>query len=87
MRVLLSTWGSRGDVEPLLGLAVQLQALGAEVRMCAPPDWAGRPAGSSEGRQREMRTCPIRGSTELEALVIRSASAPQRSTAASEVSR
>jgi vancomycin aglycone glucosyltransferase len=39
MRVLLSTWGSRGDVEPLLGLAVQLQALGAEVRMCAPPDF------------------------------------------------
>ena len=42
MRVLLSTWGSRGDVEPLLGLAVQLQALGAEVRMCAPPDFTER---------------------------------------------
>jgi vancomycin aglycone glucosyltransferase len=40
MRVLLSTWGSRGDVEPLLGLAVQLRAEGAEVRMCAPPDFA-----------------------------------------------
>ena len=40
MRVLLSTWGSRGDVEPLAGLAVQLRALGAEVRMCAPPDFA-----------------------------------------------
>jgi vancomycin aglycone glucosyltransferase len=38
MRVLLSTYGSRGDVEPLVGLAVQLRALGAEVRMCAPPD-------------------------------------------------
>ncbi|MFJ6651000.1 glycosyltransferase [Streptomyces sp. NPDC091290] len=38
MRVLLSTYGSRGDVEPLVGLAVQLQALGADVRMCAPPD-------------------------------------------------
>ena len=38
MRVLLSTYGSRGDVEPLVALAVQLQALGAEVRMCAPPD-------------------------------------------------
>src|SRR6185503_2157684 len=44
MRVLLSTWGSRGDVEPLLGLAVQLQALGAQVRMCAPPDFAERVA-------------------------------------------
>ncbi|WP_327123931.1 glycosyltransferase [Streptomyces sp. NBC_01727] len=38
MRVLLSTYGSRGDVEPLVGLAVQLRALGAEVRVCAPPD-------------------------------------------------
>ena len=38
MRVLLSTYGSRGDVEPLVALAVQLRALGAEVRMCAPPD-------------------------------------------------
>jgi len=40
MRVLLSTWGSRGDVEPLLGLAMALRELGAEVRMCAPPDFA-----------------------------------------------
>jgi vancomycin aglycone glucosyltransferase len=38
MRVLLSTYGSRGDVEPLVGLAVQLRALGAEVQVCAPPD-------------------------------------------------
>jgi vancomycin aglycone glucosyltransferase len=38
VRVLLSTYGSRGDVEPLVALAVQLRALGAEVRMCAPPD-------------------------------------------------
>jgi vancomycin aglycone glucosyltransferase len=38
MRVLLSTYGSRGDVEPLVGLAVRLHALGAEVRVCAPPD-------------------------------------------------
>jgi UDP:flavonoid glycosyltransferase YjiC (YdhE family) len=30
MRVLLSTHGSRGDVEPMAGLAVQLWALGAE---------------------------------------------------------
>ncbi|MER5321583.1 glycosyltransferase [Streptosporangium roseum] len=47
MRVLLSTYGSRGDVEPLVGLAVQLRALGAEVRVCAPPDedFAERLAG------------------------------------------
>jgi vancomycin aglycone glucosyltransferase len=42
MRVLLSTYGGRGDVEPLVGLAVGLQALGAQVRVCAPPDWAER---------------------------------------------
>ncbi|WP_405486636.1 glycosyltransferase [Streptomyces sp. NBC_00096] len=38
MRVLLTAWGSRGDVEPLVGLAVGLRELGAEVRVCAPPD-------------------------------------------------
>jgi vancomycin aglycone glucosyltransferase len=38
MRVLLSTWGSRGDVEPLTALALRLRELGAEVRVCAPPD-------------------------------------------------
>jgi hypothetical protein len=47
VRVLLSTYGGRGD-EPLVGLAVRLRALGAEVRVCAPPDWAERPADSSE---------------------------------------
>jgi len=30
MRVLLATYGSRGDVEPMVGFAVQLLALGAE---------------------------------------------------------
>ncbi|TNC29739.1 glycosyltransferase [Amycolatopsis alkalitolerans] len=38
MRVLLTSWGSRGDVEPLAGLAVALRELGAEARVCAPPD-------------------------------------------------
>jgi vancomycin aglycone glucosyltransferase len=42
MRVLLSTYGGRGDVEPLVALAVQLRALGAEARVCAPPDCAAR---------------------------------------------
>ena len=40
MRVLLSTYGSRGDVEPMVGLAVRLRALGADGRVCAPPDCA-----------------------------------------------
>src|SRR5688500_18459580 len=39
MRVLLSTIGSRGDVQPLAALALQLRALGQEVRLCAPPDF------------------------------------------------
>ncbi|MEU8431533.1 glycosyltransferase [Streptomyces sp. NPDC029216] len=38
MRVLLSTWGSRGDVEPLAALAVRLRELGARAQVCAPPD-------------------------------------------------
>ncbi len=38
MRILLSTYGSRGDVEPMVALAVQLRRRGAEVQMCAPPD-------------------------------------------------
>jgi vancomycin aglycone glucosyltransferase len=42
MRVLLSTYDSRGGVEPLAALAVQLRALGAEAVVCAPPDCAER---------------------------------------------
>lgn len=40
MRVLLWTYDTRGGIEPLIGLAVQLRALGAQVRVCAPPDEA-----------------------------------------------
>ena len=39
MRVLLSTIGSRGDVQPLVALALELRALGQEVRLCVPPDF------------------------------------------------
>jgi vancomycin aglycone glucosyltransferase len=42
MRVLLLTYDSRGGVEPLVGLAVRLRALGAEVQVRAPPDCAER---------------------------------------------
>src|SRR5262245_38219836 len=39
MRVLLSTIGSRGDVQPLVALALQLRTRGQEVRLCVPPDF------------------------------------------------
>src|SRR5215831_7463673 len=39
MRVLLSTIGSRGDVQPLVALALELKALDQEVRLCVPPDF------------------------------------------------
>ncbi|WP_329424350.1 glycosyltransferase [Streptomyces sp. NBC_01268] len=47
MRVVLSAYDSRGGVEPLVGLAVRLRGLGAEVLVCAPPDeeFAKRLAG------------------------------------------
>ncbi|MGK3208862.1 glycosyltransferase [Amycolatopsis sp. MEPSY49] len=44
-RVLLSTYGTLGDVEPLVALAVRLRALGVDVRMCVPPDLVDRIAG------------------------------------------
>ena len=39
MRVLLSTIGSRGDVQPLVALALQLREFDHDVRLCAPPDF------------------------------------------------
>lgn len=38
MRIVLSTYGSRGDVEPMAGLAAALQSLGAEAVVSAPAD-------------------------------------------------
>lgn len=38
MRILLSTFGSRGDVEPMVAIAATLQAQGAEAFVSAPPD-------------------------------------------------
>ncbi len=39
MRVLLSTIGSRGDVQPLVALALRLRVLGHQARLCVPPDF------------------------------------------------
>ncbi|CDX22220.1 Glycosyl transferase, UDP-glucuronosyltransferase [Mesorhizobium plurifarium] len=38
MRILLSTYGSRGDVEPLAALGAALQAHGVQARVSAPAD-------------------------------------------------
>ncbi len=47
MQVVLSTFGGRGDVEPLVAVAVELRRQAVEVRVCAPPDedFARRLAG------------------------------------------
>lgn len=39
MRILLSTIGSRGDVQPLVALAWQIHQLGHEAHLCVPPDF------------------------------------------------
>lgn len=39
MRVLLSTIGSRGDVQPLVALGYALRALDQDVLLCVPPDF------------------------------------------------
>ena len=38
MRILISSYGSRGDVQPMVALGAALRALKVEVLMCAPPD-------------------------------------------------
>ena len=38
MNILLSTFGSRGDVEPMAALAAALRGLGAKAAVCAPAD-------------------------------------------------
>src|SRR5690242_1620708 len=38
MRVLLSTYGSRGDVQPLVALGLALQSMGVEPLVSAPAD-------------------------------------------------
>jgi len=40
MRVLMSTNGARRGVGPVVGLAVQLRTVGAQVRVWLPPDCA-----------------------------------------------
>ena len=39
MQVLLSSIGTRGDVQPIVALGLKLQALGHKARLCVPPDF------------------------------------------------
>jgi vancomycin aglycone glucosyltransferase len=39
MQVLLSTIGSRGDVQPILALALELRTLGHQARLCVAPNF------------------------------------------------
>lgn len=44
MRALLSSVGTRGDVQPLVALGLKVRELGHEVRFCVPPNfvaWVG----------------------------------------------
>src|SRR5262249_35134511 len=39
MHVLLASIGSRGDVQPLIALALELRELGHNTRLCVPPNF------------------------------------------------
>lgn len=39
MRILVSTIGSRGDIQPLVAIALALGNLDQEIRLCVPPDF------------------------------------------------
>src|SRR5690348_13044430 len=39
MRILISSVGTRGDVQPALALAISLRDLGQQVRLCVPPNF------------------------------------------------
>ncbi len=64
MRVVLSAYDSRGGVEPLIGLAVRLRGLGADVTVCAPPDelpLRGVPFVPIGRSPRELMSGPLTG--------------------------
>src|SRR5437868_7141477 len=82
MRLLLSTIGTRGEVQPLVALALQLRALGHEVHFCVPPDFrawidmlgfsvspVGRELRRSTGGGRPQRPSPERLRELMETLV------------------
>ena len=58
MRVLLSVVGTRGDVQPVLALAVRVRERGHDVRLCIPPNfiaWAAELGFAATSVGIEMR--------------------------------
>jgi vancomycin aglycone glucosyltransferase len=45
MRVLLSVVGTRGDVQPVLALALRVREHGRDVHLCIPPNFIEWAAG------------------------------------------
>ncbi|WP_344498558.1 glycosyltransferase [Dactylosporangium maewongense] len=45
MRVLVSSAGTRGDVQPVLALALEVRRLGHDARLCVPPNFVEWVAG------------------------------------------
>ncbi len=60
MRVLLSTFGSRGDVEPVAALAAALRDLGVEAVLCIPPDPELAALATRAGARLAPACAPIR---------------------------
>jgi len=53
MNVVILTWGSRGDVQPYIALAVALRHAGHTVRIAAPPDRAHAALAAQHGQALE----------------------------------
>ena len=58
MRVLLSSVGTRGDVQPVLSLALEVRRLGHEVRLCIPPNFVADPELECRRPLRSVETRP-----------------------------
>ena len=70
MRVLISSVGTRGDVQPATALALELRALGNEVLMCVPPNFIGWVAGLGfEARPIGIEMRPARAGTAAPATI------------------